>query len=400
MSCGRIALQRSGIEVEAYYASEVDPHAIQVTRQNWPDTTQVGSVTDLSFEDGILYTAGDAIPVGDVDLLIGGSPCQNFSFAGSRKGMATKDNVEILTLEHYLELKNQDFAFHGQSFLFWEYVRLLREINPKYFLLENVVMAEKWKNIISETLGVQPILINSALVSAQNRKRLYWTNIPGVDQPEDRGIVLMDIIEDGWADRDKSLTLTTSTGDTTFKRYIDKSMGQMVATSPVPVRAGTAVDLNGHDILKRVYSTQGKSPTLTAGGGGNTEPKIRLGDPRPASIVGRRINEKGIREDYNKDVPLTQCLQVKPHDEMGCLTTVEKDTLVSYNDPGRYVGAYDREDLTWRKLTPVECERLQTVPDNYTAGVSKTQRYRMLGNGWTVDVIAHIFENLHAEDLI
>jgi DNA (cytosine-5)-methyltransferase 1 len=166
MSCGQQALERIGVNVLEYYASEIDKHAIAVTMHNYPNTKQLGSVVDV-----------DGYKLPKIDLLIGGSPCQSFSFAGKRKGMSTKCETEILTLEHYLELKSEGYEFEGQSYLFWEYMRLLNEVKPKYFLLENVMMGEKWEKILSKAIGVKPIEINSALVSAQNRRRLYWTNI-------------------------------------------------------------------------------------------------------------------------------------------------------------------------------------------------------------------------------
>jgi len=197
MSCGQQALERAGIKVDNYFASEIDKYAIQVTMANYPNTKQLGSVVDLN---------GFDLP--KIDLLIGGSPCQSFSFAGKRKGMSTKDEQEILTLEHYLQLKEEAYEFEGQSYLFWEYMRLLNETKPKYFLLENVKMSKKWKDILSKAIGVEPILINSNLVSAQNRQRLYWTNIglnpvglygdlqSIIEQPQDKGILLKDILQD------------------------------------------------------------------------------------------------------------------------------------------------------------------------------------------------------------
>lgn len=188
MSCGQIALTELGVFPANYFASEVDKHAIKQTQLNFPDTKQLGSVTEL-----------DGFDLPRIDLLMGGSPCQSFSFAGKRVGMVTMDNVEITDLEQYMELKRNGFKFEGQSYLFWEYVRILTEIrlmNPDVkFLLENVKMAKKWEEVITEALGVEPILINSSLVSAQNRKRLYWTNIEGVTVPEDRGILLGDVLE-------------------------------------------------------------------------------------------------------------------------------------------------------------------------------------------------------------
>lgn len=196
MSCGQIALERAGIKVDNYFASEIDKHAIKVTMANYPNTVQLGSVIDV-----------DGYKLPKIDLLCGGSPCQSFSFAGKRKGMSTKCETEILTLDHYLQLKNDGFEFEGQSYLFWEYMRILHEVKPKYFLLENVEMGEKWEKILSKAIGYNGIHINSALVSAQNRKRIYWTNIghePGglfgypvcmIRQPKDRGILLKDILE-------------------------------------------------------------------------------------------------------------------------------------------------------------------------------------------------------------
>lgn len=200
MSCGQIALRELGIVPEKYYASEIDKHAIAQTQYNFPDTIQLGSVTEV-----------DARKLGHIDLLIGGSPCTNFSFAGRRNGMNTTTNEEIYTLDRYLQLKREGFTFDGESFLFWEYMRILgevRETNPDVlFLLENVEMGKKWERVLTDAIGAPPVHINSALVSAQNRRRIYWTNIAlerhgffgtkcGITQPEDRGIHLLDILED------------------------------------------------------------------------------------------------------------------------------------------------------------------------------------------------------------
>ena len=200
MSCGQIALRELGVTIDTYYASEVDKFAIANTMANFPDTVQLGDVRDI-----------DAKALGHIDLLIGGSPCQSFSFAGKRAGMSTKTNEKILTLPRYMELKAQGFEFEGQSYLFWEYVRILHEIrqtNPSvYFMLENVEMGKQWEAVINEALGVRGVHINSALVSAQVRKRIYWTNIKtfqtdmfsppdsAIPQPRDRGILLRDILE-------------------------------------------------------------------------------------------------------------------------------------------------------------------------------------------------------------
>jgi DNA-cytosine methyltransferase len=344
MSCGQQALDRLGIKVNKYYAAEIDKYAMQITQKNYPDTIQVGDVCGVVAKD---------LP--KVDLLLAGSPCQGFSFAG--KQLAFDD---------------------PRSLLFFEFIRLLKELKPKYFLLENVRMKKEYLDIITEQVGgIEPILINSALVSAQNRLRYYWTNIPNVQQPEDRGIVLKDILEDNHNENpvkdternrrhyknpdDKSLCMTA----TMYKGAGNNGMTLVPMTKPDHV--GTAVDVNGHDILKRVYSPDGKSPTLNTMGGGNREPKVVTGAWR-----GR----------YNKDGSTTQKLELRKDDKTNTLTTVQKDNVV-----------VDQE-MRWRKLTPLECERLQTVPDNYTEGVSNTQRYKMLGNGWTIDVISHILSNI------
>jgi site-specific DNA-cytosine methylase len=270
MSCGQIALNRVGIEYDNYFASEIDKHAIKVTQTNYPKTIQLGDVTKIK---------GGDLPV--IDLLIGGSPCQGFSFAG--KGLNFED---------------------PRSQLFFEFVRLKNETKPKYFLLENVVMKKEHEKVISEFLGVEPILINSNLVSAQKRKRLYWTNITGIKQPIDKQIGWGEIREFGVADN----------------FYYSK---------------------NGLDWIKRHGERKGKQLAIW----GETE-KCQM---------------------------------------------IEASHFKNYSYQ-RFFGIEDEKGL--RYITPLECERAQTVPDNYTECVSNTQRYKMLGNGWTVDVIAHIFGSL------
>jgi len=618
MSCGRIALDQLGIPVETYYASEIDKYAIQVSQANYPDIIQVGDICDLDPKDYM-----------DVDLMLAGSPCQGFSFAG--KQLAFDD---------------------PRSALFFEFIRLLKAIKPKYFLLENVRMKKEFLQVISQQVsecypeipfGIEPIFINSSLVSAQSRQRYYWTNIPGIKQPEERGIVLRDILETEtdeqpvkdternqrhYRDEDeKSLCMTATmykgagnNGMTlvpnkpikvgmnveqvkirkhevdivglqqcilshyakcgmskreiakqlkdkysTVEHYFrnlgseyfaipsdehwpqlkeilniktnkyDKSImefeyrdgvfestqrvyseegksptltasntEQMIETKPKkaydiprdilkdnerqrrvydpsgksptilgrsdspkitsPKQVGTAVDINGHDILKRVYSPDGKSPTVTACSGGNNEPKVVVGgalrarskdkdgkhvgwkETKPEQmlelrkdnksnavssvskdslvvkggrVVGRAYDKDGKRMDRFGDSvagKTKQTLEVREDNKTNAITTVGKDSVVvekshplkaNYykssranfeNDTskgGKFSATgVQQEDLTWRKLTPLECERLQTVPDNYTNHVSNTQRYKMLGNGWTVEVIKHIFNNM------
>ena len=294
MSCGQIALEKSGFQVDKYFASEIDKHAIKVAKANYPDMVHLGDVRDVSADD---------LP--QIDLLIGGSPCQGFSFAGK-------------------QLNFDD----PRSKLFWEYVRLLKELQPKYFLLENVKMKQESMDVITEALGVEPIFINSSLVSAQNRQRYYWTNIPMGKLPDDKGIMLKDILEDGFVDRDKAHCIDANYfKGGNLKSYFEKHRRQLVFSDEGLCHVGDA-DLKGHGYNRRVYHPDGKAPSLCAASGGNLEPK----------------------------------------------TFISPDS--------------------WRKLTPLECERLQTVPEGYTAHVSNTQRYRMLGNGWTVDVIAHIMKGM------
>ena len=184
VSAGQVALNRLGIKYNNYYASEIDKHAINVTQSHFKDTIQLGDVRNI---DGKSLT--------NIQLIMGGSPCTDFTIMGNRKGMVTSENHEVTDLETYLNLKSEGFNFHGESYLFFEYVRLWKETNAKYFFLENVAnMDEKWINIISDIMGVRPLRINSSKLTAQNRDRLYWTNIPNVSVPEDKGVLLPDVI--------------------------------------------------------------------------------------------------------------------------------------------------------------------------------------------------------------
>ena len=345
MSCGRVALDRIGAAVELYQSSEIDKYAIEISKKNYPNIQQLGDVRDIGSRGENLVAP---------DLVMGGSPCQSFSFAGS--GRAFDDD---------------------RGKLFWEFMRVLNETKPKYFLLENVRMKQEHQDVITRELGVKPIMLNSALVSAQNRKRLYWTNIPNIKPIEDKNIMLRDILECGCVDRDKSHCLDANYfRGGNLKQYFTKSRRQLVFNSCL--RVGDA-DIKGHDSVKRVYSPDGKSPTLTTMQGGHREPKICCG------AVRGRYKIDGVRQDHKQKVAgLTQQqLELRVDEKTNTLTTVQKDNVV-----------VNPKNLTWRKLTPLECERLQTLPDNYTQGVSNTQRYKMIGNGWTVDIIAHILKGL------
>ncbi len=290
ISCARVALDRVGILVENYFASEVDKNAISISTKNYPEIIRLGDVKTVSKK-----SLGET----KIDLLIGGSPCQDLSIAArNRKGLSG-----------------------DRSGLFYEYLRILHEINPKYFILENVAsMSQESKQIISEKLKVEPIMINSSLVSAQSRKRLFWTNIPNVNQPENRNIFLKDILlPDSYTEFDKSYPLTASYNGAVLWNSVEKSQRTMVWTKPIKVG-----HFKNRGQGQRVYSIDGKSVTLSHGGGW-----------------------------------------------------------------GAKTGLYQIKDYA-RKLEPIECERLQGLPDNYTEGVSKTERRKCLGNAFNVDVVAHI----------
>ena len=379
MSCGQIALERAGIEVDNYYASEIDKYGQIVSKANYPNTIYLGDVRHINAKD---------LP--KIDLIIGGSPCQSFSFAGKRKGMATKCETEILTLNHYLELKSDGYEFEGQSYLFWEFMRLLNECKPKYFLLENVEMGEKWEKVLSKAIGVNGIHINSSLVSAQNRKRIYWTNIgmqPGglfgdlvsiIDKPKDKGILLKDVLQDNVDEKYflsnkmidylslNSVNQLQKDNGFSFKPTDGNKKGSAI-TNPGKNRMDDnyiKIDRQGN-----IKNNQDKAYSLSVGGHGhgnhsdmdlivhNMMP--RSGDPKKGG-TGHLTRTDG--KTYCLDTGNTNAVEIKSN---------------------------------IRRLTPLECERLQTVPDNYTNHVSDSQRYKMLGNGWTVDIIAHIFKYMN-----
>ena len=368
MSCGQIALNRLGIKVDTYYASEIDKYAMEITQKNFPKTIQIGDVCAVRGED---YQ--------DVDLILAGSPCQGFSFAG--KQLAFDD---------------------PRSALFFEFIRLLKEIKPKYFLLENVKMKKDYLQIISEQVsacypeipfGIEPIFINSSLVSAQSRQRYYWTNIPNITQPEERGIVLRDILEE---DPGENPVKDTARNQRHYKNLDEKSLcmtatmykgagnnGMTIVPQPI-------ID----DNLDKMTTKDGKAYALTttygaAGAKDSLEKKRRSMIPTNKIAIGayraRSVDENGNRVDWKETKP-KQMLEVRKDNKSNSLSSVQKDNVLT------------KDQVYWRKLTPLECERLQTVPDNYTNYVSNTQRYKMLGNGWTIEVIAHIFKNMEVEN--
>jgi len=319
MSCGRLALKRLGVEPDLYMASEVEKSAIKVSSHNFPGTKHLGDVTKLS---------GKELP--RPDLLIGGSPCQGFSFAG-----------------------NQLNFQHPESKLFFEYARLLEECTPRFFLLENVVMKKEYEDAISKILGVKPVLINSNLLSAQNRKRLYWTNIPGVVQPQDRGV--------GWGQ-------VRVWGEKSHKHFYTHKAMQWLAETSIKKKKPIAVHRADEKMQMLEANHHKKYSSQRFFAVADDDPGL---DPSRFPIYGSKEPDSSPIKIRLKDGVLVAHKDGQRHE------ITRRGDL----PPGRFALRY---------VTPLECERLQTVPDGYTSGVSDTQRYRMLGNGWTVDIISHI----------
>lgn len=375
ISGGQLALQRANIPVEVYYASEIDKYAMQVTQKNFPKTIQLGDVSKIDFTKFI----------GKIDMIIGGSPCQDLSIANAnRQGL------------------------QGQrSGLFYKFVEAIRTIKPKYFLLENVAsMSKENRDIITKELGVEPIMINSALVSAQQRKRLYWCNWK-IEQPKDKGIILKDILESGETWNDKGYSLTASYNGAVFPHDYLRKQRQMVA-EPCALRNrgnGKQPEFNKTDKANALTTVQTDSMVCQPisdnyfrkfGSKGkilseNTDKSNTL--TASAGIGGEFIPKQA------KAQPLRQVWDQVGKGHQGERVYSVKGKSICLSGDGGGKAILTRIDLPdgeyiIRKLTPIECERLQTLPDNYTEGVSKTQRYKAIGNGWTVDVIAHMFREL------
>ena len=406
LSGGQLALEKSGIKVNQYFASEIDKYAIAVAKYNYPNMIHLGDVKKI-----------DTTTLPKIDLMLAGSPCTDLSFAGLGKGLVKGE----------------------QSSLFFDWWELVKELKPKYIFLENVRMKEEYKKQISEILGFEPTAINSSLVSAQNRYRLYWFGVRDGDtykaipisQPEDKGIVLADILEQGLDDswtlsdqaqdrarnnpRSRAFTPEQEKSGALLSNQYKQSTDSLYAVADGCIQVGETAEIKGYDIIKRVYSPEGKAPTLTTMQGGHREPKVATTDPKGGRIVNRRKVD-GVRKDNQLDLPLKPYLEVRADDKTNCISTVQKDNVVvsQIRDKSKAVrvggrGSYDRhewdsvDELHWRKLTPKECARLQTVPDNHcimgsfdgvVKPISKSQQYKMLGNGWTIDVIAHILEGM------
>lgn len=314
ISCARVALKRARLRVDEYHASEIDPYAIKIALKNFPNTKHIGDVKSISkFSHPHLFDKS-------VDLLIGGSPCQDLSIANNtRKGLKG-----------------------SRSGLFWEYARILKAMKPKYFILENVAsMPKEVKDIITKELGVEPILIDAALVSAQRRKRLFWTNIPNVQLPKDKGIFLRDVLLD-------ENTFDTDTRYQYRRYYFRKTNG-------------------------------GKVPTLTAnmGTGGHNVPFVRV---KEATVKG--YTEIRIGEVDDLSYPNSPTRRGR--------RMVEKSNALVTTD----CAFYKLTEQGLRKLLPVECERLQCLPDGYTEGVSASQQYKAVGNGFNVEVVRHILKHI------
>jgi len=357
MSCGRIAIERAGIKVDKYYASEIDKYAEKISESNYPDIIRLGDITKWRDWD-----------IESPDIIIAGSPCQGFSFAG--KGLNFED---------------------PRSALFFVFADILKHYKPKYFLLENVKMKAEHNDVISSLLGeiypecvnqvemfrtgrLEPVLINSALVSAQNRERLYWCNWP-VSQPKDKKIFLKDIIE------------TEGTGAI-------KNLGEITEQK----EKSQCIDANYY---KGIDSHEQRTMIITGG-----------------RITGRNPDNPKSRKS---GLPTVQMMEKRDDGKSGCLTTVQKDNVcvmigsadINGNESIKRVYSPDGkapcltaiqggnqepktslDGITWRKLTVTECERLQTVPDGYCHAVSNSRAYHALGNGWTVDVIAHVLKSI------
>jgi DNA (cytosine-5)-methyltransferase 3A len=365
MSVAQQAIVNIGLDIESYYASEIDPYAIEVTQSNFPMTKQIGDVKNVT---KCTLEGNDAI-----DLLIGGSPCQDLSIAN----------------------KNRKGLYGNRSGLFWEYLRIRNEIKPKYFILENVLsMSKEAKDTISYALGVEPIMINAALVSAQNRKRLFWVGQLQKDgyykkveicQPKDMGILLKDILESN-VDEKYYVKINEKYGLKGFCDLNEKSKSMTASMYKVygndgvtTVRVGT---LNKGGQGERIYSADGKSITIsssTGGFGGKTG--IYAVAQRGRNIVN------GVRKDV-VGAKTEQRIEVGKGDKAHTITSVQKDSMVM-------------NESVIRKLTPTECLRLQSMPDDYFdraeykgKPISNTQRYKMCGNAFNCAVIAHIIKSL------
>jgi len=394
-SGGQQALERLGFTFDGvnntYYSSEIDKYAQAVTAVQYANTKFLGDIHGV-----------DATKLPHINLMICGSPCQDLSFAGLGKGFSEEGK---------------------RSNLFWVWLKQFKIIKPDYVLVENVKMKTQWSDMMSEALGFGFKELNSKYISAQNRVRLYWfgkrvgdtyEQVPIQDLP-DLGIMLKDVLDDGYVDRDKSYCIDANYWKGgNLNQYFNKSRRQLVFNKCLEV--GHTAEIKGYDIIKRVYSPEGKAPTLTTMQGGHREPKVATTDPKGGRIVNRRKLD-GVRKDNDKSIPLEPYLEVREDDKTNCLSTVQKDNVVvsKIRDKSKTVrvggrGSYDRhewdsvDELHWRKLSVRECEKLQTIRPDYTSlglfedgnvkKISNSQRYKMLGNGFSIDTISWILQGM------
>ena len=395
ISCGQVALKRAGVPVEVYYASEIDKYAIQITQKNYPDTIQLGDINNIDFTQFI----------GKIDLIMGGSPCQDLSIAGKRKGLQGE-----------------------RSGLFYKFVEAIEVIKPRYFLLENNYgMPKEAYEEMSRLMGCYPIMINSALVSAQTRKRFYWTNIgpqkynlfgfPTVDipLPENKGILLKDILESGLPYPDKADCLTARYQGATFPHdYLRNQRTQVAEPLKIPentvkgyaeIKPGESMDLThlssktrrGRAMKDKCNCLQTQSefyqyvkPIALRNRGNGKQPEFN-GTDKANALTSVQTDSMVLEPKQLGHISNTNAQANRVYSVYNKSVTLKANGGGGGAKTGLYkIDLPDGEYLI-RKLTPIECERLQTLPDNYTEGVSNTQRYKAIGNGWTVDVIAHIF---------
>jgi len=348
ISCGQIALERAGIKVKKYLASEINKHSIKVTQNNYPNTIQIGDVDEIKVNE-----------LGKIDLLIGGSPCQSFSNAGDRTG------------------------FKGKSKLFWQFVSILRQANPRYFLLENVKMKKEWADIITKALGVKPIEIDSALVSAQQRKRLYWTNIPLKNlKIKDKKKYLKDILDIKVEKTEDRIVMTKSN----FNVKVRKNYINTLALAYF-IRS-----YKGNKTIKQI-AKYCNMPLTKAEHWFRKDSSFAIPDIRSWKKLKKYLDidddcyDKAITEFEIKKNNFDMAKRI--YDVRG-----KHPTLTTLTGGHQRKTITDGKDMFY--LSPEHAEELQTLPKGYTKGLSDNQRFKVIGDGWTVDIIMHIFKQLNA----
>ena len=397
-SCWQQALTNLWITDYTYFASEIDKFPIQVTQNNFPQTKHIWNVIKISYWfkqwsrnsrwnwlywEPKSWLEDTMWKIDKFVLLLWWSPCTNLSFAWKQKGLVIKENIEITTLEQYLDLKSKWFEFEWQSYLFWEFIRILHEIKPRYFLLENVVMSKKWEQVFNQAVWFESVKINSSLVVAQNRKRLYWVwelqkdwtyKKVEISQPEDRWILLKDILEENV---DEKFYLSNE--------YIERIKNRKATQKP----------------LNRLLEKESKSHCLTARGAWEDHSWMILYKQENIRINDfSKFNQDNVFCWKDDKVPTLTAgdWQLRPKILIPEATKkgyvgIKPWECFDYTHPNSVL-MDEKSKYRIRKLTPIECERLQGWKDNYTQWVSDSQRYKMLWNGWTVPVIEHILKHL------